>query len=121
MSQENPGAAAPAAYPRIGTLGATYLGLPREGWRDAYHLLLTMPTAALLGVMALAYLTVNSLFATLYLVDPGGVINARPGSVADACFFSAQTLGGLGYGVMSPKSLYANCVTTAETFVGLFN
>ena len=31
-----------------------------------------------------------------------------------------QTLGTLGYGVMAPKSLYANAVVAVETFVGLF-
>jgi inward rectifier potassium channel len=30
-------------------------------------------------------------------------------------------MGTLGYGVMSPRSLYCNLVATAETFVGLFN
>jgi inward rectifier potassium channel len=45
----------------------------------------------------------------------------RPGSFADAFFFSVQTLATLGYGVMAPRSLFANWVATAETFVGLFN
>ncbi len=35
--------------------------------------------------------------------------------------FSVETLGSLGYGVMSPRGLYANLVMTLETFVGLFN
>jgi inward rectifier potassium channel len=121
MRDESPGTARAGGYARLGTRGASYLGLPRDGWRDAYHYLLTMPTSAFLAVMALAYLVVNALFALLYFVDPGGVANARPESFADAFFFSVQTLGTLGYGVMSPRSLYANCVATAETFVGLLN
>ena len=79
-----------------------YRGLPRPGWRDAYHALLTMPLAAFLGVMAGAFLAINALFATLYLLVPGGIAGARPGSYADAFFFSVQTLGSLGYGVMAP-------------------
>src|SRR5438046_1943022 len=59
-------------------------GLPRPGWRDAYHVLLTMPLAAFLGVMAGAFLAINALFATLYLLVPAGIAGARPGSYADA-------------------------------------
>lgn len=109
------------AYPRLGSAGAAYLGLPREAWRDAYHLLLTMPLWAFLGAMALAYLAINSVFAGLYLLDPGGVGGARPGSFTDHFFFSVQTLASLGYGQLWPRSLWANSVASAESFVGLFN
>jgi inward rectifier potassium channel len=98
-----------------------YRGMPREGWRDAYHLMLTMPTSAFMGVMATAYLSINLLFAGLYSLDPTGVSQARPGHFLDVFFFSVQTLGSLGYGVMSPRSLYANIVVTCEVFIGLFN
>ncbi len=108
-------------YPRLGTRSATYLGLPRDGWRDAYHQLLTMPMWAFMAVMATAYIAVNALFAGLYLLDPGGVVGARAGDFLDAFFFSAQTLGSVGYGAMWPRSAYANTVATAEMFVGLFN
>src|SRR5258706_11600117 len=70
-----------------------YSGLPREGWRDAYHALLTMPLAAFLAVMAGAFLSINRLFAILYLLDRGGIAGARPGKFSDALFFSLQTLG----------------------------
>jgi inward rectifier potassium channel len=110
-----------ATYPRMGSGTLAYLGLPRDGWRDAYHVLLTIPLPAFFGVMLAGFLGVNGLFATLYLLDPGGVTAARPWNFSDAFFFSVQTLGTLGYGVMSPRSLYCNWVSTAETFVGLFN
>ena len=74
-----------------------------------------------LGVLAVAFLLINSVFALLYMSDPGGVTNARPGSFEDAFFFSVQTLGTLGYGVMSPKSFAANATATLETFIGLAN
>jgi inward rectifier potassium channel len=108
-------------YPRMGSGTLSYLGLPRDGWRDAYHVLLTMPLGAFFGVMAAGFLTVNGAFAGLYLLDPGGISGARPWTFSDAFFFSVQTMGTLGYGVMAPRSLYANCVVTAESFVGLFN
>ncbi len=109
-------------YPRFGDgVGASYIGLPQEKWRDAYHVLLTMTWPRFLGLIATVYLLLNTLFAFLYLADPNGVINARPGDFDDHFFFSVQTLGSLGYGVMAPRGLYANLVMTLETFVGLFN
>jgi inward rectifier potassium channel len=108
-------------YARMGASGLVYRGLPRDGWRDAYHRLLTMPLAAFFAVMATAFLAINSVFAMLYKLDPGGIAGARPGNFSDLFFFSVQTLGTLGYGVMAPRSLYCNVVVSAETFVGLFN
>jgi inward rectifier potassium channel len=121
MAQAESGRRSGPTYPRLGSSRLRYLGLPRDGWRDAYHVLLTMPLPAFFAVMAGAFVTLNSLFAGLYLLDPGGLAGARPGSVFDAFFFSVQTLGTLGYGVIAPRSLYCNLVVTAETFVGLFN
>jgi inward rectifier potassium channel len=101
--------------------GVIFQGLPDGRWRDAYHLMLTIPTPAFLAVMALAYLLINVAFAGLYMLDPHGVTTARPGRFADYFFFSVQTLVSLGYGVLAPQSLYANVLVTCESFVGLFN
>lgn len=98
-----------------------YLGLPRDGWRDAYHLMLTMPLPAFLGVMATGYLAINSLFAALYMLDPTGVSGARAGNFWDYFFFSVQTVASIGFGFLTPRSAYANIVVTFESFVGLFN
>ncbi|MDQ2764649.1 MAG: ion channel, partial [Pseudomonadota bacterium] len=120
MTQDEPETVA-AAYPRMGSGTLTYLGLSRDAWRDAYHVLLTMPLIPFLAVMAAGFLGINALFACLYLLDPGGVSGARPENFQDAFFFSVQTLGTLGYGVMAPRSLFSNLVVTFESFVGLFN
>ena len=45
---------------------------------------------------------------------------ALPIYFADAFFFSVQTLGTIGYGVVSPHTLYANIIVTTESFFGLF-
>ena len=108
-------------YPRMGTRGLPMRGLPKDRWRDSYHYLLTMPLWAFFAVMAGAFLAINGLFAVLYLFDEGGLSGARRNDFADAFFFSVQTLGTLGYGVMAPRTLYENLVVTAEVFVGLFN
>jgi len=47
----------------------------------------------------------NAGFALLYLAQPGAIANARPGSFADAFFFSVQTIATLGYGVMAGDAL----------------
>ncbi|MDR3508625.1 MAG: ion channel [Caulobacteraceae bacterium] len=50
---------------------------------------------------------------------PGDINGARPGSFADAFFFSVQTLGTVGYGMMTPRGTYANLLVTAEAFCNL--
>lgn len=106
--------------PLGGTTEVRYIGGMRDGWRDAYHYLLTMPLAVFLGVMAAVFILLNSVFAALYLVV-GGVQGIRPGDFPDAFFFSVETLTTVGYGVLAPVSLGAHLVVTAECFVGLFN
>src|ERR1700730_9004495 len=86
-------------YPRMGgdTLPpAVYRGHAKDGWRDAYHFLLTMPLGAFFGVMGALYLGINTVFGLIYLLV-GGVDGVRPGDFPDAFFFSVQTLGTIGY------------------------
>jgi inward rectifier potassium channel len=49
----------------------------------------------------------------------GGVAGAEPGSLADHFFFSVQTMGTIGYGVMHPLSGGAEALVTAEVIVGV--
>lgn len=107
------------AMMRQGKRGVIVLGRARGGWNDAYHTVLTMPLWGLILLLLAAFVALNATFACLYLLDPGGVSGARPGSFADAFFFSAQTLGTVGYGVLTPHSLYANLLATAEMFLNL--
>ena len=86
---------------------------------DFYHGVLTASWPGFVAQLAALFLTVNLAFATMYVIDRGGIANARPGSFADAFFFSVQTLGTLGYGVMAPRTLYANLLVTVESFTGI--
>jgi inward rectifier potassium channel len=86
---------------------------------DFYHAVLTASWPLFVAQLALFFLLLNLAFALLYVSDRGGIANARPGNFADAFFFSVQTLGTLGYGVMAPKSLYANLLVTLESFSGI--
>jgi inward rectifier potassium channel len=86
---------------------------------DIYHNVLTVTWPVFVAQLAALFLIVNLIFAMLYVVDRGGIINARPGNFADAFFFSVQTLGTLGYGAMAPRTLYVNMLVTAESFTGI--
>jgi inward rectifier potassium channel len=110
-------------YPRMGGDNlppAIFIGHAKDGWKDAYHFLLTMPLGAFFATMGAAYLSVNALFAVAYMLV-GGIDGVRPGDFPDAFFFSIQTLGTIGYGQMSPRSFGAEAVVTVESFFGLFN
>lgn len=117
MDQQRP----PQRPIRFGTADIAYVGGAKDGWRDFYHRMLTMPLWAFLAVMLLGYLSLNALFAGLYMAEPNAIEHARRGDFLDHFFFSVQTLGTLGYGVMWPRTRWANVLVTAETFVGLFN
>jgi inward rectifier potassium channel len=86
---------------------------------DFYHDILTNSWPVFFLKLALAFVAVNLGFAVLYVVDRHGIANARSGSYLDAFFFSVQTLGTLGYGVMAPRTLYTNLLVTVESFTGI--
>jgi len=95
------------------------IGLPRPWLGDLYHFALRLAWWRFLLIGLSAYLAANAAFALLYLAQPGAIANARPGSFADAFFFSIQTIATLGYGVMAPATFYANIIVTIETAGGL--
>jgi inward rectifier potassium channel len=86
---------------------------------DFYHNILTVSWPWFFLRLAAAFIVINLIFAILYILDRNGISNARAGSFMDAFFFSVQTLGTLGYGVMAPKTLWANLLVTVESFSGI--
>jgi inward rectifier potassium channel len=95
------------------------VGAETGGFGDLYHDVLTVPWWGFFLLMLGVFLGANAAFAFLYWLDPVGVAGARPHSFTDDFFFSVETISTIGYGAMTPKSLYANVVMTAEAFVGL--
>jgi inward rectifier potassium channel len=95
------------------------IGLRTPWLGDLYHHLLTLRWWVLLLGLSTVYLGLNGVFALLYLSGDGAVANARPGVFADAFFFSVETLSTIGYGQMSPATLYGNIVMTAEALFGV--
>ena len=71
------------------------------------------------GGAVLVYLSVNVMFATLYWLGTDAIANAH--GYADDFFFSVETLATVGYGAMSPATLYAHIVATAEIITGMRN
>jgi len=100
----------------------------RQGttWRDShpYLLLINMHWLPFLGVLFLAYLTVNTLFAVAYYTLGteqllGADAPTAWGRFLYAFFFSAHTLTTVGYGSISPKGLGAHMLASFESLVGV--
>ncbi len=89
-------------------------------WRDAYQWLLSLRWASFAAFVAAVYVTLNLLFAALYLLRANSIAGVKPGSFANAFFFSVQTLATVGYGHMYPQTLFGHIVTTVEIMSGMF-
>jgi inward rectifier potassium channel len=94
----------------------------RRGLRaDFYVVVLEAPWWAFFCGLAAFFALINLVFTALYMVDPNGLSNVRPGSFIETFFFSVQTFTTLGYGQIVPKSIYANAIVTLEAFAGVMN
>ena len=93
--------------------------MARYDLTDPYHLAVTLSWPHFIALLLGTYLAVNTVFAVLYTLMPGSVVNARPGSLIDAFFFSFETLATVGYGEMYPGTFYGHCVACAEIATGL--
>ncbi len=108
----------PRFISREGRSNLVKLGIRRAALSDLYHSWLAARWRLVFLVVVVLYLAVNSVFAGLYLLL-GGIENARPGSFADAFFFSVQTIATIGYGKMSPVTVPAHLLVTLESFCGI--
>ena len=104
--------------PQSGGYNFWVIGEQRAFLRDAYHNFLRMRWSASLALIAAGFFAVNIVFATAYFTI-GGVENMPPGSFWKALVFSVETLGTIGYGVMSPSSRAAEIVMMVEAVTGL--
>jgi inward rectifier potassium channel len=106
---------------RVSVVGRELLaiGLQRRPGKDLYHYLLTAPWQRLFLLLVVAYVAANAFFAAGYLLIGDAIEEARPGSFADAFFFSVQTMATIGYGKMAPHGLAANVLVSVEALIGL--
>ena len=87
---------------------------------DFYHRALGMSWPRFLALLGGSFLIVNTLFGALYMIGASAIEGARPGSFADHFFFSVETLATIGYGVMSPHTIYGHLLVTVEAMTGMF-
>jgi inward rectifier potassium channel len=87
-------------------------------FEDTYHKVLGMPWWRFFAWAAAGWVGVNLVFAVLFVLSPGCVSGAQPGSLEDAFYFSVQTLATIGYGAMAPATRYGHVVVVAEALVG---
>lgn len=89
-----------------------------------YHSLLTMSWTKFHAAVIFSYLAVNLLFACGYVLCGTGALSESKaqglgGRLAEAFFFSVQTLSTIGYGQLSPQTLAANILVSIEALAGL--
>jgi inward rectifier potassium channel len=105
---------------RAGQTEFLKLNTARWEWRDIYQWLLSLRWPGFAAFVALVYIMLNLLFATLFLLRADCIAGMKPGSFSEAFFFSVQTLATVGYGHMYPQTLYGHIVTTIEIMSGVF-
>ena len=91
---------------------------------SVYMHLVTMSWPAFLGLVAAAYLTVNTIFAGLYTALGPNALRASDtelglGTYSRAFFFSVHTLTTVGYGDLYPLGMTANVIAALEAALGL--
>ena len=101
---------------REGQRLALVKGQDSSRWTDIYHRTLMEPWSVFLLSLLVLFLALHAVFAFLYVLDPHGIANARPGSYWDAFLFSVQTIDVNNFSGMAPKTPYAHGVVVMETF-----
>jgi inward rectifier potassium channel len=94
-------------------------GMPTPLWQDLYHRALVVRWPVFFVSLALLFLLLNTLFATLYMLGDAPIANLFPKGFGGAFFFSVETLATVGYGDMHPQTVYAHWIATLEIFVGM--
>lgn len=91
---------------------------------DLYHSSLSISWKRFLFFTFVIYLGINFLFALIYFIHGAdglsGVKNESSALFLIECFFfSVQTFSTIGYGAISPHSLFANIIVSIQALTGL--
>lgn len=109
---------------RDGSFNVERSGLSFWQWFSPYHFMLTIPWWQFFGITTGAYLLVNGLYATAYLLCGSEALGTiyvglERHTLLRCFFFSVQTLSTIGYGQVYPIGLAANTLVTFEALTGL--
>ena len=105
----------PRMVPRGRSETLQRIGLKNVWWHDLYHEMNTISWGRFLLIAVAIYLGANLVFACLYLLQPHSIGSAKEGDFGDAFFFSVQTMATIGYGKLTPDTVYANILVTVQT------
>jgi len=98
-------------------------GHKRRLTMDIYVRAMEMKWRHIILIFGLSFISFNIVFATLYWIQDGSLVDASLNgpvrSFLDDFFFSVQTVATIGYGVLAPKTLYANVLVTIEIMAGV--
>ena len=94
-------------------------GLRSQIWQDIYYYTMTLSWPVFFAAFVVFFLSLNVLFATLFMLGSNPVANLTPNNFLGAFFFSVETLATVGYGDMHPQTVYAHWVATLEIFIGM--
>jgi inward rectifier potassium channel len=86
--------------------------------KDLYHTLLKISWFQLFLTYVGIFILFNTFFALLYLLVPGSLSLENP-TFLNAFFFSVQTFSTVGYGIISPVTIYGNMIVVIEIMAGL--
>jgi inward rectifier potassium channel len=86
---------------------------------DVYHHIMAVSWPVFFALLAAAYIAFNFAFGLLYLIEPGSLANARPGSIADVFFYSVHAMAAQGYRDVRAATLYADLLVTGEVMCGM--
>lgn len=107
-----------------GSFNVKYVGKSTRV-KNLYHLMMMMPWWKFMTGIFVAYLLINSFFASIYFLigveELGSSATGGMPAFMDAFFFSVQTLTTIGYGGMSPQGIASNSVATIEAFLGVLS
>jgi inward rectifier potassium channel len=104
---------------QFGGFQAVKTGTPSP-FGDLYYWVMEMTWPAFVALSTGVFVAINLLFGTLYALCPGAIANVAPGSLVDGFFFSVDTLGTVGYGVMAPVTRLGHALAAVEILIGLF-
>ena len=93
-------------------------GVARFDLHDPYYFAVSLNWKRFTLLFFAAELALNTVFAGLYMLQPGAIASEpRPGFLS-AFFFSLETLATVGYGEMYPGTTYGHVVSSLEILIG---